>query len=217
MTSKELVDAKSRAQSAANRAEAMSQALKTQEVAKQATEESLSTLQESEAALKHRVLEMENAMGAARGLESELQEVRARMEKLMDELSSAEKGSEHMKKVIGTMRKDMALQKSRASDMEGELSVARARCEELETSVARLRDAGLEAQEEQQTLQLRLQALVKERDVAAGQKMELQKMVGKLSAKIEDLLTEANKRNEMEAHNAQVSSLFIHSLGWMFC
>ena len=39
MTSKELVDAKSRAQSAANRAEAMSQALKTQEVAKQATEE----------------------------------------------------------------------------------------------------------------------------------------------------------------------------------
>ena len=217
MTSKELVDAKSRAQSAANRAEAMSQALKTQEVAKQATEESLSTLQESEAALKHRVLEMENAMGAARGLESELQEVRARMEKLMDELSSAEKGSEHMKKVIGTMRKDMALQQSRAGDMEGELSVARARCEELETSVARLRDAGLEAQEEQQTLQLRLQALAKERDVAAGQKMELQKMVGKLSAKIEDLLTEANKRNEMEAHNAQVSSLFIHSLGWMFC
>ena len=217
MTSKELVDAKSRAQSAANRAEAMSQALKTQEVAKQATEESLSTLQESEAALKHRVLEMENAMGAARGLESELQEVRARMEKLMDELSSAEKGSEHMKKVIGTMRKDMALQKSRASDMEGELSVARARCEELETSVARLRDAGLEAQEEQQTLQLRLQALAKERDVAAGQKMELQKMVGKLSAKIEDLLAEANKRNEMEAHNAQVSCLFIHSPGWMFC
>ena len=217
MTSKELVDAKSRAQSAANRAEAMSQALKTQEVAKQATEESLSTLQESEAALKHRVLEMENAMGAARGLESELQEVRARMEKLMDELSSAEKGSEHMKKVIGTMRKDMALQQSRAGDMEGELSVARARCEELETSVARLRDAGLEAQEEQQTLQLRLQALAKERDVAAGQKMELQKMVGKLSAKIEDLLAEANKRNEMEAHNAQVSSLFIHSLGWMFC
>ena len=217
MTSKELVDAKSRAQSAANRAEAMSQALKTQEVAKQATEESLSTLQESEATLKHRVLEMENAMGAARGLESELQEVRARMEKLMDELSSAEKASEHMKKVIGTMRKDMALQQSRAGDMEGELSVARARCEELETSVARLRDAGLEAQEEQQTLQLRLQALAKERDVAAGQKMELQKMVGKLSAKIEDLLTEANKRNEMEAHNAQVSSLFIHSLGWMFC
>ena len=217
MTSKELVDAKSRAQSAANRAEAMSQALKTQEVAKQATEESLSTLQESEAALKHRVLEMENAMGAAQGLESELQEVRARMEKLMDELSSAEKGSEHMKKVIGTMRKDMALQQSRAGDMEGELSVARARCEELETSVARLRDAGLEAQEEQQTLQLRLQALAKERDVAAGQKMELQKMVGKLSAKIEDLLAEANKRNEMEAHNAQVSSLFIHSLGWMFC
>lgn len=217
MTSKELVDAKSRAQSAANRAEAMSQALKTQEVAKQATEESLSTLQESEAALKHRVLEMENAMGAAQGLESELQEVRARMEKLMDELSTAEKGSEHMKKVIGTMRKDMALQQSRAGDMEGELSVARARCEELETSVARLRDAGLEAQEEQQTLQLRLQALAKERDVAAGQKMELQKMVGKLSAKIEDLLAEANKRNEMEAHNAQVSSLFIHSLGWMFC
>ena len=202
--SKELNEAKSKATSASSRAEAMSQALKNLEVARNQAVEDAASAREREAELQQQLSKAQHSAGAMQGLEGELREAKERAGNLLEELRGVEKGADHMKNVISTMRKDMALQQQRCADMEADMSKLRARCEELELQLGRARDERVVAKEELLSVENNLIKLSSERDQLAGEKNELQIMVTKLSGKLEELLEEALKRQQMDTHNSTV-------------
>ena len=204
VVSKELVDAKSKATSASSRAEAMSQALKNLEVARNQAAQDAASAREREAELQQQLSKAQRSAAAMPGLEGELREAKERAGQLLEELRGVEKGADHMKNVISTMRKDMALQQQRCADMEEDMSKLRARCEELELQLGRARDERVVAKEELLSVENNLIKLSSERDQLAGEKNELQIMVAKLSGKLEELVEEALKRQQMDAHNSTV-------------
>jgi chromosome segregation ATPase len=204
VVSKELVNAKSKATSASSRAEAMSQALKNLEVARNQAAQDAASAREREAELQQQLSKAQRSAAAMPGLEGELREAKERAGHFLEELRGVEKGSDHMKNVISTMRKDMALQQQRCADMEEDMSKLRARCEELELQLGRARDERVVAKEELLSVENNLIKLSSERDQLAGEKNELQIMVAKLSGKLEELVEEALKRQQMDAHNSTV-------------
>ena len=204
VVSKELVDAKSKATSASSRAEAMSQALKNLEVARNQAAQDAASAREREAELQQQLSKVQRSAAAMPGLEGELREAKERAGHFLEELRGVEKGADHMKNVISTMRKDMALQQQRCADMEEDMSKLRARCEELDLQLGRARDERVVAKEELLSVENNLIKLSSERDQLAGEKNELQTMVAKLSGKLEELVEEALKRQQMDAHNSTV-------------
>ena len=204
VTSNELIDARGRATSASARTEALANALKRLELERSELAEQLQLSAERESRLQQQLEQVERQeAGAARDATDA---ARHALEEAKEEIRSHEMSSEHMRKVIANMRKDLAAAQLRSSEMEAELSAFKTRYSELESSRLRSEAGRIQTADELSAVDARLQKVESERDHLLEHKAMLESAVDDLRVKVKGLETDIEQRQAIECHSSTVAA-----------